>query len=281
MTWDKLYTPTLEQPQGMAEVCASTTVSPPTEITQTLDSSFTTLGFIPSGVEITVYADKALTVAVTFSPDDGITYISTGGSINVAAGQTQSIVFKTIGNRVKVVITPLSSTTFVAYEIRIWSHFRVTSVQGDRLHDQVDGGGPIKLGGKASSSLPTAVSSGDRVDAFFDLYGRLAVGDGMTHGTLADGQAAIAETDVYTAPASGAVLSTIRFTNAGSSIELVKVYVKRSGGTSRLIAQQSLAGGDRLDAIAPGEKIELSSGDKIRALTTTATTVDYLVAGAV
>jgi hypothetical protein len=44
-------------------------------------------------------------------------------------------------------------------------------VQGNAAHDAVDSGNPVKIGGKASTSLPTAVSNLDRVDAYFNEYG--------------------------------------------------------------------------------------------------------------
>lgn len=51
------------------------------------------------------------------------------------------------------------------------------SVSGDVAHDFVDAGEPVKIGGKASTSQPTAVANSDRVDAYFDEYGRLHVRD--------------------------------------------------------------------------------------------------------
>jgi len=48
-------------------------------------------------------------------------------------------------------------------------------VQGNRQHDNTDRGSPVKIGGKASSSTPTAVAADDRVDAYFDTTGRLVV----------------------------------------------------------------------------------------------------------
>ncbi len=49
-------------------------------------------------------------------------------------------------------------------------------VVGATAHDAADAGNPIKIGGKASTTLPTAVSaSGDRVDATFDRHGYLIV----------------------------------------------------------------------------------------------------------
>lgn len=44
-------------------------------------------------------------------------------------------------------------------------------VTGDIPHDTVDSGNPVKMGGKASSSVPTAVASADRVNAYFDTTG--------------------------------------------------------------------------------------------------------------
>lgn len=45
-------------------------------------------------------------------------------------------------------------------------------VVGTVAHGSADAGKPVKVGGKANSSTPAAVSSGQRVDAWFDLYGR-------------------------------------------------------------------------------------------------------------
>ncbi len=44
---------------------------------------------------------------------------------------------------------------------------------GDVAHDAADSGNPVKVGGVARSSQPTKVASGDRVNAYFDLVGRI------------------------------------------------------------------------------------------------------------
>lgn len=49
------------------------------------------------------------------------------------------------------------------------------SVSGDVAHDAVDAGEPVKVGGYASSTAPTAVAGADRVNAWFDLNGRQQV----------------------------------------------------------------------------------------------------------
>ena len=51
----------------------------------------------------------------------------------------------------------------------------MSAIQGDRAHDATDRGSPVKIGGKASTSAPTDVANGDRVDAYFDAKGRLVV----------------------------------------------------------------------------------------------------------
>lgn len=53
------------------------------------------------------------------------------------------------------------------------------SVSGDVAHDAVDAGEPLKIGGKAVTSIPTAVSANDRVNAQFDIYGKQVVIEGL------------------------------------------------------------------------------------------------------
>lgn len=49
------------------------------------------------------------------------------------------------------------------------------TVVGDIAHDAADSGSPVKIGGKAASAQPTAVSANDRVNAWLDLNGRQVV----------------------------------------------------------------------------------------------------------
>jgi hypothetical protein len=57
---------------------------------------------------------------------------------------------------------------------------------GDKAHDAADGGNPIKVGGRASTTPVTAVSANDRVDAFFDVQGRQVVAQKALTGTLSN-----------------------------------------------------------------------------------------------
>lgn len=48
-------------------------------------------------------------------------------------------------------------------------------VEGKIAHDAADSGSPVKIGGVANEYAPTPVADGDRVQAWFDQYGRLVV----------------------------------------------------------------------------------------------------------
>lgn len=47
---------------------------------------------------------------------------------------------------------------------------------GDVAHDAIDSGNPLKIGGKAKGSVPTAVADGDRVNAYFSIIGAFEQG---------------------------------------------------------------------------------------------------------
>jgi hypothetical protein len=51
------------------------------------------------------------------------------------------------------------------------------TIDGNAAHDDPDVGNPIKFGGRAHTSTPAAVGNNDRVNAYFDEYGRLHVFD--------------------------------------------------------------------------------------------------------
>ena len=49
---------------------------------------------------------------------------------------------------------------------------------GDVAHDTADSGNPVKIGGYASSTVPTAVTAGDRVNSWMGLNGETIIGFG-------------------------------------------------------------------------------------------------------
>ena len=84
----------------------------------------------------------------------------------------------------------------------------MAAVQGNRHHDNIDRGAPVKIGGKAKTTDPAAVADGDRVDAYFDEIGRLVVkaenadgtdisgGAGGGDGAILDGASALIKATV-------------------------------------------------------------------------------------
>lgn len=51
----------------------------------------------------------------------------------------------------------------------------VEEIQGNVAHDVVDSGNPVKIGGKASTSEPSAVVDGDRVNIYVDEHGYMHI----------------------------------------------------------------------------------------------------------
>ena len=100
------------------------------------------------------------------------------------------------------------------------------SVTGDVAHDGVDAGEPVKIGGYAKATAPTAVSlDGDRVNAWFDLAGRLAIHDGAGNLSIDDGGNSITVDWAGTAPPIGAGVeaTALRVTLATDSTGVVSV----------------------------------------------------------
>lgn len=100
----------------------------------------------------------------------------------------------------------------------------------------------------------------------------------ITAASLADGQVANSKTTIYTSSGKTYVKLLI-CDNVGASTEIVQVYVKRSGSTSRRIAQVELLTDESARIIDKDDALVLSAGDVIEAETTNATSVDYLITG--
>lgn len=95
------------------------------------------------------------------------------------------------GNEMQVDVLTMPTVTVNTHAVtqsgtwNIGTVTTLTTLTGSSIaHDAVDSGNPHKIGGRASSSAPTAVASGDRVNAYFDTVGRLAIFDGGTSITV-------------------------------------------------------------------------------------------------
>lgn len=82
------------------------------------------------------------------------------------------------------VLQPIQGTVADGLLVNLGSNNDVT-VTGNIAHDSPDSGSfPIKIGGKGLSTVPVAVTTGDRVDAWFDTQGALitrTIGSGTPH----------------------------------------------------------------------------------------------------
>lgn len=94
---------------------------------------------------------------------------------------------------------------------------------------------------------------------------------------LAEGQLAAAKGTIYTVPAATqAIIRNVAFGNIGGVTEQVVLYVKKSGGTSKLFSKAQLD----MDEFAHEEDIgTLDAGDELEAETTNAASVDFSVHG--
>lgn len=103
-------------------------------------------------------------------------------------------------------------------------HWRVEVASStlDVAHDAADSGNPVKIGGKARTSVPTAVANADRTDSSFDPYGRILVGH------IAP-EWAVHKNKTYTSQQTG---STIWDPTAGKKIAVTSVVLGTYGTTS-------------------------------------------------
>jgi len=153
-----------------------------------------------------------------------------GENVALAAGTN------TIGN---VKITDGTETVSVnasnQLEVAVGNTINVT---GDVAHDSADSGNPVKIGGVARTSNPTAVADGDRVNAAFDDIGRQVVvlnqvRDLTTHGTATI--STTSETTILSAAGAGVYLDLTAITIANTSATDVRVDIRdASSGTVRL-----------------------------------------------
>lgn len=99
----------------------------------------------------------------------------------------------------------------------------------------------------------------------------------FTAKSLADGQLATAQGDLYAPVGVKGMISTMEFFNAGSNTETVSIFQLRSGGASRQIYRFVLAPNE---SATVNRSRSLSNGDKLRGFTTNAASVNYEITGA-
>jgi len=99
----------------------------------------------------------------------------------------------------------------------------------------------------------------------------------MTGKLLADGQVANTEGAIYTVPASSiAYIKSVSFHNTNVATQTLILYVRNGAGSSRVVARWSLL---QDETGFYNGSIALEDGDTLRAVTTTASAVDYVITG--
>lgn len=94
---------------------------------------------------------------------------------------------------------------------------------------------------------------------------------------LANGQVANTEGAIYTVPASTtAYIKSVSFHNTNAATQTLIMYIRDGAGTSRIVARWSLL--ENETAFYNGS-LALEATDTLRAVTTTASAVDYVVTG--
>lgn len=120
---------------------------------------------------------------------------------------------------------------------------------GDVAAGSADSGSPVKVGGKAESSQPTAVDDGDRVDALFDLVGRLVTFPYALPQDVVSGSTTSITTTTPTsvvAAAGGSVrnyMATLLVQNAHATVSTWVKITDGSGGTTMWRVYAPAAGG--------------------------------------
>ncbi len=113
------------------------------------------------------------------------------------------------------------------------------SVAGDVAHDSADSGNPVKIGAKAVSAEPAAVTANDRVNLYADLTGKLVVlpyanPENFVSGAITTAMTGTTSTSLIAAPASGLrnYITQITVSNSHATIGTDVVIQDGSGGTT-------------------------------------------------
>lgn len=159
------------------------------------------------------------------------------------------------------------------------------SASGDVAHDAADSGNPVKVGAKAVSAFPAAVTANDRANLLADLVGRILTGRRplLTQKSLhVQYTAQQTGTAVWT-PASGKriVIESVVVSGYGSTAGHVNLWFGASGDTTYSIGtDQPLWNGRVLPSavgnqaphlpFTPGEPVECLNADYDLKITTDA-----------
>jgi hypothetical protein len=124
------------------------------------------------------------------------------------------------------ILTDLRGRTIVYLGSTLDSTNDSVAALGNVAHDAVDSGAPVKIGGYASLTAPTAVAAGDRVNAWFDLNGRGVVAQGVSLNAM-DNYTVCQATNSTTAGTTFAALSPTASLPTASATRCVLTWTGR------------------------------------------------------
>jgi hypothetical protein len=130
------------------------------------------------------------------------------------------------------------------------------SAGGNVAHDAADSGNPVKVGGKARTTNPTAVADADRADLFMDDVGRPVVLLNQCRDLTAVQQTTItsstSETTIVSAAGAGVFADLLSLTITNSSATALIVTLKdATAGTTRGIYALAANGGITIPFATP------------------------------
>lgn len=133
---------------------------------------------------------------------------------------------------------------------------------GNVAHDAADSGNPLKIGGKAETTVRAAVADGDRVDAWFDEYGAQAALDAGSAYDEARANVSSADlttaADLTAAPTSGQkIVVSDLFVSADTAMRLD--FLEETSGTVILSLYLTASGWGQA---TPRGKLKLPTADK-------------------
>src|SRR5207237_3720237 len=112
-------------------------------------------------------------------------------------------------------------------------------VAGDVAHDGVDSGNPVKVGGKAVSAEPSAVSAADRTNFITDLVGKLIISpyanpENFVSGAITTAMTGTTSTSLIAAPAAGLrnYITQITVSNSHATVGTDVIIQDGSGGAT-------------------------------------------------
>ena len=143
------------------------------------------------------------------------------------------------------------SLTVTAHDVTNAGTFAVQSASsGNVAHDAADSGNPVKIGGKATSSEPAAVATGDRANLITDLVGKLITlpysnPENFVSGAITTAMTGTTSTSLVAAPGAGLrnYITTIIVSNAHASVGTDVVIQDGSGGTTLITIPAAFAYG--------------------------------------